>query len=64
MPPLADHPLRSRLANELHARPFSPMSIPCTATYVAIDLAKRNDDHAYAHLRALLDRHGAQHTPS
>ncbi len=65
MPPLEDHPLRYRLANELHARPFPAMSVPCTAIYVAIeqppDAAGRNRDLARAHLCALLDRHGASH---
>ncbi len=62
---IGDHPLRYRLANELHARPFPTMRVPCTVTYVAIELARdpaeRGEGHACAHLKALLDRHGATH---
>ncbi|MDX1781029.1 MAG: DUF3422 domain-containing protein [Thalassovita sp.] len=62
---LADHPLRYELANELHARPFPSLDVPCTAAYLAI---KRTDDAVgrdrqadLDHLLALLDRHGAPH---
>ncbi|MYM54551.1 DUF3422 family protein [Thalassovita mangrovi] len=62
---LEDHPLRYELANELHARPFPSLDVPCTAAYLAI---KRTDDAAgrdrqadLDHLLALLDRHGAPH---
>ncbi|MDE2915089.1 MAG: DUF3422 domain-containing protein [Paracoccaceae bacterium] len=65
MPPIEDHPQRYRLANELHARPFPAMSVPCTVTYIAIETARnaadRNGDAARNHLTALLDRHGAPH---
>ncbi len=30
MSPITDHPLRYQLANELHARPFPSMTVPCT----------------------------------
>ena len=33
---ITDHPLRYELANELHARPFPTLDVPCTAVYVAI----------------------------
>ncbi|HAR51346.1 MAG TPA: DUF3422 domain-containing protein, partial [Roseovarius nubinhibens] len=36
MPPIADHPLRYSLANELHARPFPAMSVPATGLFLAI----------------------------
>ena len=36
MPPIQDHPLRYRLANELHARPFPSLKAPCRAVYLAI----------------------------
>jgi len=65
MPPIEDHPLRYRIANELHARPFPSIEAPATAAYLAI---KRKDDAAardrakdLEHLTELLDRHGAQH---
>ena len=31
MTPVQDHPLRYKLANELHARPFPTLDAPCTA---------------------------------
>ena len=65
MPPLADHPLRYKLANELHARPFPSMSAPCSAAYVAIKqperAAVRDRSVDLAHLTGLLDRYGAPH---
>ncbi len=63
--PLEDHPLRYRLANELHARPFPDIAAPAQAIYVAIkqpkDAAKRDRGLDRAHLLALLDRFGADH---
>ena len=65
MPPLADHPLRYKLSNELHARPFPSLSAPCRAVYLAIKqpraAAARDKSRDLAHLTALLDRHGAAH---
>jgi uncharacterized membrane-anchored protein len=65
MPPIADHPLRYELTNELHARPFPTLAAPCTAIYLAIkreqDAAKRDRAADLAHLTALLDRYGAKH---
>ncbi len=65
MPPLNDHPLRYRLANELHARPFPTMTAPHVAAFVAIkqpeDAARRDRSLDLAHLIALLDRHGVAH---
>ncbi|MDA0721808.1 MAG: DUF3422 family protein, partial [Proteobacteria bacterium] len=31
MPPIADHPLRYTMANELHARPFPAVGAPSRA---------------------------------
>lgn len=60
-----DHPLRYKLANELHARPFPAMSAPCTAAFIAIKqsgrAAMRDRSLDHAHLLELLDRHGAAH---
>ena len=60
-----DHPLRYKLANELHARPFPSMEAPCSAAYIAIkqpnDAVSRDRSEDLAHLTALLDRYGAQH---
>lgn len=65
MPPITDHPLRYKLTNELHARPFPSMSAPCSAVYIAIkqpnDAVSRDRAQDLAHLTALLDRHGAAH---
>ncbi len=62
---LEDHPLRYELANELHARPFPSLDVPCTAAYLAIkrteDAAGRDRQADLDHLLALLDRHGAPH---
>ncbi len=63
--PIADHPLRYALSNELHARPFPELSAPCRAAYLAIkqpsEAAKRDRSLDRAHLIALLDRFGAAH---
>ena len=65
MPPIDDHPLRYKLANELHARPFPSMEAPCSAAYIAIkqphDAVSRDRQRDLDHLTALLDRFGAQH---
>lgn len=63
--PLEDHPLRYRLANELHARPFPNLAAPAQALFLAIkqprNAAKRDRGLDRAHLIALLDRFGADH---
>jgi len=65
MSAIEDHPLRYELANELHARPFPSLDVPCRAAYLAIkrphDAAARDRDADRAHLVALLDRFGADH---
>ena len=65
MPPIDDHPLRYKMANELHARPFPSMEAPCSAAYIAIkqpnDAVSRDRQQDLDHLTALLDRHGAPH---
>lgn len=65
MPPIADHPLRYAMANELHARPFPTVETPSRAAYLAIKPAKnaagRDRAADRAHLIDLLDRFGAQH---
>ncbi|WP_026756267.1 DUF3422 family protein [Sediminimonas qiaohouensis] len=65
MPPIQDHPLRYELANELHARPFPSLDVPCSAVFLAVkraDGAAGRDRNAdMDHLIALLDRHGAPH---
>lgn len=65
MAPIEDHPLRFKMANELHARPFPKMEPPCSAAYIAIkqpnDAVSRDRQQDLDHLTALLDRHGAPH---
>jgi uncharacterized membrane-anchored protein len=65
MSPIEDHPLRYKLANELHARPFPAMATPCTVLFVAIkqptEAVSRDRELDLAHLTALLDRYGAAH---
>ena len=65
MPPIDDHPQRYALVNELHARPFPSLEVPCHAVYVAVkepvDAANRDRARDRAHLLELLDRHGAGH---
>lgn len=65
MPEIPDHPLRYALVNELHARPFPALPVPCAAAYVAIkepgEAHNRDRDADKAHLLALLDRHGSAH---
>lgn len=65
MSPIQDHPLRYAVTNELHARPFPAITVPCRAVHLAIkeprDAASRDRELDRAHLVALLDRHGAGH---
>ena len=60
-----DHPLRFKVANELHTRPFPIMEAPCTAAFIALkqkgDSATRDPQQEFAHLVELLNRHGAPH---
>lgn len=65
MAEIEDHPLRYQLANELHARPFPALDVPCRAAYLALKptqgAAGRDREAERAHLIDLLDRHGAPH---
>jgi uncharacterized membrane-anchored protein len=65
MPPIEDHPLRYPLTNELHARPFPSLEVPCTAAFLAIkepvDAANRDRSRDRTHLIDLLDRNGSPH---
>ncbi|MEL6584634.1 MAG: DUF3422 domain-containing protein [Pseudomonadota bacterium] len=61
---IPDHPQRFALSNELHARPFPEIKAPCRAVHLTImsdDGAERDPELDRAHLKALLDRYGAQH---
>jgi uncharacterized membrane-anchored protein len=65
MPPIQDHPLRYKLANELHARPFPVMCCPATVAYLAVkqprEAVYRDKEADRGHLIDLLDRHGSPH---
>ena len=65
MPPIDDHPLRYRLANELHARPFPTLTAPAAVAFLALkhsdEAVSRDRDQDLAHLTALIDRFGAPH---
>lgn len=65
MPPIVDHPLRYRMANELHARPFPSISAAGTAVFLALktpqDTIGGNRQAERDQLLSLLDRYGAQH---
>lgn len=60
--PAADHPQRYATVNELHARPFPALEVPCTAVFLAIkeplDAANRDRARDRDHLCALIGRHG------
>ena len=60
--PLADHPLRYPMANELHARPFPVLRAPAFAAFLAIkapeDAAGRDRAADLAHLTALVESLG------
>ena len=59
MPSVEDHPLRYQLVNELHARPFPSLNVPCTAVFLAVkqpvEAAARDPVADRAHLIDLLD---------
>jgi uncharacterized membrane-anchored protein len=65
MPPIEDHPQRYLLTNELHARPFPSLEVPCTAAFLAtkepVDAANRDRAKDRTHLLDLLDRNGSPH---
>lgn len=58
-----DHPLRTTLVNELHARPSPRIKAPCHAVYLAFkdpgEAAARDRNRDLAHLSDLAARHGA-----
>ncbi|MBO9473491.1 DUF3422 domain-containing protein [Shimia sp. R10_1] len=64
---ITDHPLRYQLANELHARPFPTLDVPCRAVFVAWRIPREQigarEQAARAHLINLLDRFGVAHPP-
>lgn len=65
MPKITDHPQRYAIVNELHARPFPALEVPCRAVYLAIkepvEAANRDRGKDREHLLNLLNRHGGAH---
>lgn len=65
MPLIQNHPMRYKLANELHARPFPSFSAPGTVAYLAIKqpqhAVSRDREQERLDLIALLDRFGTPH---
>ena len=63
MPPIAEHPQRFALVNELHARPFPSVDVPSHAVFLAfkepVDAANRDRARDRDHLVDLVTRHGA-----
>ena len=63
MPPIAEHPQRFALVNELHARPFPSVDVPSHAVFLAfkepVDAANRDRARDRDHLVYLVTRHGA-----
>ena len=57
LPP--DHPQRLALADEAHARPPEPLSVPARATYVAVLVDAESRERELAHLASLCERYGA-----
>ncbi|MEM9139448.1 MAG: DUF3422 domain-containing protein [Pseudomonadota bacterium] len=62
-----NHPQRTALTEELHARPFQAVRAPARALLLAFKqpqgAAERDHSHDRAHLLALLDRYGLPHPP-
>ena len=60
-----DHPLRYAVVNELHARPYPALEVPCTAVYLAVkepvEAQNRDRNKDRQHLLALINRHGSAH---
>ncbi|MEN8896993.1 MAG: DUF3422 domain-containing protein [Yoonia sp.] len=57
MNPIADHPSRHAMADELHARPFAKLGAPACVAHLAMS----SDANDRAHLCGLLDHFGAAH---
>ncbi len=56
---LTDHPDRIKLANELHARPFPLLPVPCRVSHIAVTAPPDNQAPARQHVLDLCARFGA-----
>ena len=54
LPPAADHPERRALTDELHARPFAPLTAPAQIAYIAIATDGASRAEGDSHLQELL----------
>ena len=57
-PRFADHPLRSRLIEEVHARPFAALEPPVQASHLALVSGEQGTEADFAHLLLLCERFG------
>jgi uncharacterized membrane-anchored protein len=56
---LTDHPDRIKLANELHARPFPLLQVPCRVSHIAVSAPPDEQGPARQHMLDLCARFGA-----
>ncbi|WP_259781444.1 DUF3422 family protein [Aestuariispira ectoiniformans] len=63
IPDVEDHPLRYDLTNELHARPFEPLSAPEQITYYAMTTGEGVANRDREHVCRLCERYGL-HPPA
>lgn len=63
IPEMDEHPLRYDLTNELHARPFEPLSAPEQITYYAMTTGEGVADRDREHVCRLCERYGL-HPPA
>ncbi len=59
-PPLADHPLRAALNDEVHARPPEALVAPLMASFLALYSPDGDRETEWAHLVRLAQRHGVR----
>ena len=57
-PCFVDHPLRSALINEIHARPFAALEPPVQASHLALVSGEHGATEDFAHLVRLCERYG------
>ncbi|HIJ64048.1 MAG TPA: DUF3422 domain-containing protein [Rhodospirillaceae bacterium] len=62
--PLAEHPLRRRLADEVHARPYQPLRAPVRVSHLAVSSGEQAEGGELAHLEALCGQAGIAPPPA
>ncbi|MBX2854230.1 MAG: DUF3422 domain-containing protein [Rhodobacteraceae bacterium] len=63
LPPSVDHPERRALTDELHARPFAPLTAPAQIAYIAIATDGASRAESDTHLIELLAQLGIDERP-